>query len=342
MQQIYAGIGLFVVRWRWFIVAAWVVITIGSVIAFPSLASVTQNFTLASLLPADAPSVQAAQLARPFQQTQYAQAILVAVRADGALTPADQEAIDSIETQIRALPHVIVVRDLALSPDGSTRQNLIEADVPQDGSGAAATLVTAIRHIANAHDAPSGLAFHLTGPLATTLDTIAALGATQNATANLTYLLIIVLLLVAYRAFLAPLLTLIPAVLVLLLSSPVIAGAVIHLGVRTSVTTQYVLIVLIQGAGTGYGVFLSFRVREELRRGATPHEAVVRAVQSVGEALTFSALTVIAALTTLTVARLGLYQSLGPSLAIAIALMLLAGLTLLPAPPRRSPRSLAG
>ncbi len=74
-----------------------------------------------------------------------------------------------------------------------------------------------------------------------------------------------------------------------------------------------------------------FRVREELRGGLAPHDAVVRGLSRVGESITFSAATVIAALLTLLLAAFGLYSSLGAPLAIAIALMLLAGLTLLPA-----------
>jgi putative drug exporter of the RND superfamily len=85
------------------------------------------------------------------------------------------------------------------------------------------------------------------------------------------------------------------------------------------------------GAGTDYGLFLVFRVREELRAGQAPHDAVARALARVGESITFSAATVIAALLTLLLATFGLYASLGAPLAIAIALMLLAGLTLLPA-----------
>jgi RND superfamily putative drug exporter len=97
------------------------------------------------------------------------------------------------------------------------------------------------------------------------------------------------------------------------------------------VITQILLIVLVLGAGTDYGLFLVFRVREELRRGLEPHAAVVKAVSTVGESITFSALTVMVALLCLVLAQFGLYQSLGPALAIGIGLMLLAGLTLLPA-----------
>jgi RND superfamily putative drug exporter len=51
----------------------------------------------------------------------------------------------------------------------------------------------------------------------------------------------------------------------------------------------------------------------------------------VGESITFSALIVIGALLSLVIAQFGFYQGLGPALAIGIGLMLLAGLTLLPA-----------
>ena len=51
----------------------------------------------------------------------------------------------------------------------------------------------------------------------------------------------------------------------------------------------------------------------------------------VGESITASAATVVVALLTLTLASFGIYHDLGIPLAIGIAVMLLAGLTLLPA-----------
>lgn len=331
MDTVYAALGRFDVRFRYVIVVAWVVITIVCIRAFPSLGSVTPNATISGFLPASAPSIQASNLAIPFQNLQFASATIVAVRDNGPLTAADQAAIDQLEQVVRGMPYVKGVRDLSVSPDGAARQAVVQADVPRQGTGTGATLVSNIRDAFGQVNAPAGLTFHLTGQLAINVDTQNATQASQNATQYLTYLLIIVLLLLAYRALLAPLLTLLPAALVLILSSPVIAGAVTRLGVSASPTTQVVLIVLVLGAGTDYGLFLTFRVREELRRGLDPKAAVVRAVQTVGETITFSALTVIAALWTLVTAQFGIYQSLGPALAIGIGLMLLAGLTLLPA-----------
>ena len=104
-----------------------------------------------------------------------------------------------------------------------------------------------------------------------------------------------------------------------------------HLGVQVSDLTPILLIVVLLGAGTDYGLFLIFRVREELRRGKDVDEAVAFSLCKVGESITFSGLTVIGALATVVVATFGLYKGLGPALAIGIAVALLANLTLLPA-----------
>src|SRR5205085_7401058 len=152
----------------------------------------------------------------------------------------------------------------------------------------------------------------------------------RSSTQGLSFLFIIVLLLFAFRALLAPLVTLLPAALVLFLASPVIAAAT-HLGVQVSSITQLLLIVLVLGAGTDYGLFLVFRVREERRRGLGHHEAIERGVERVGESIVFSAATVIAALLSLLLATFGVYHGLAIPLAIGIALMVLAGVTLVPA-----------
>jgi putative drug exporter of the RND superfamily len=85
------------------------------------------------------------------------------------------------------------------------------------------------------------------------------------------------------------------------------------------------------GAGTDYALFLMFRVREEMRDGLGCHEAIVLSVARVGETITFSACVLIAALLSLATATFSLYSGLAVPLAIAIGLMLVAGLTLLPA-----------
>src|SRR5262245_47638291 len=331
MDAAFASLGRLVVRFRYPIVLVWVAATVLSLIAFPSLGSVIKDMSIGDYLPTHTPSAEAVQLLAPFQNARYASAIIVAAREDGALTREDEAAIDRIEQRVRTMPHVKTVRDVALSSDGVARQVEVQAEVSSTGAGTGANLTRDIQRAFGEVGALPGLRLHLTGDLATAVDTLDDQRASQNAAERLTYVLIIVLLVLAFRALLAPLLTLIPAAIALALAGPIITGAVTRFGVQVSSITQVVLIVLVLGAGTDYGLFLTYRVREELRRGHDPKDAVARALQTVGETITFSALTVIVALSTLVLAEFASYQSLGPALAIGIAVMLLAGLTLLPA-----------
>ena len=329
MRRLYSRLGKFDVRFRYLIVVAWVVITVVCVSTLPGLGSVAKD-TESGFLPANSPSMHAAQLLDPFENSNLATATLVASRSGSPLTATDKLAVTSLLAKIKGLPNVVTAHALGTSSDGEATQALIQANVPPYGGGPGTTLVDSIRSDFSKVGAPGGLQFNLTGQLATATDADAASAHSQNATQLLSVVFIIILLLFAFRALLAPLVTLLPAGLVLALAGPVIAAAS-HIGVQVSVITELILVVLILGAGTDYGLFLVFRVREEIRRGLVPRDAVVRAVETVGESITFSALIVIGALLSLVIAQFGFYQGLGPALAIGIALMLLAGLTLLPA-----------
>ncbi len=92
-----------------------------------------------------------------------------------------------------------------------------------------------------------------------------------------------------------------------------------------------IMTVLLFGAGTDYSIFVASRFREELMVTQDKYAAMRTTMRAVGEAITSSAGTVILALLTLIFTFIGLYNSLGPTLAIAVAVMLIAGLTLVPA-----------
>ena len=178
---------------------------------------------------------------------------------------------------------------------------------------------------------PSDLQVHLAGGGGPRCRKPEAVGETGFRNPFASIIFIIILLLIIFRSVLAPLVTLLPAALVLAISG-VFIGALGSAGViKISFFTQILLIVLILGVGTDYGLFLVFRVREQLLAGADPKDAVVYAVRRVGESISASAATVIVALLTLLAASFNLYHDLGLPLALGVAVMLLAGLTLLPA-----------
>ncbi len=69
IHAIFGGIGAFAVKFRWVVIAVWLIAAFAVPKFLPSLASVTQGNNSA-FLPASAPSEQASQLAAPFGATQ--------------------------------------------------------------------------------------------------------------------------------------------------------------------------------------------------------------------------------------------------------------------------------
>src|SRR5207247_9537049 len=190
----------------------------------PSVGDVAKD-TTSGCLPANSPSMQAATMAAPFQDVSLAAATLVIAR-DGGLTADDNAAMDRLEARIKGIDRVKTVIDFGTSADGQARQALIQAAVVSfSGGPEAQKVVDEIRAAFGAAAAPVGLQVHLTGQLAIQIDTIAASGSSQSQTSQFSLLFIIVLLVLAFRAILAPIVTLLPAVFVLILSGPVIAAS---------------------------------------------------------------------------------------------------------------------
>lgn len=327
MRSAFRTFGLAVVRFRFLILAAWIAFGVVCFAFFPSISSVAKDQN-SGFLPANSPSIRAEHLASTFQNIDLGQITLVGVSSRGALTAADQSAMTSFETRVKSMPRVVKLQDFGTSPDGQAREAQIEARVPINGTGSAATLVKTIRREMVAA-APPGMAFHLAGDLPLTIDLNSAQKSAGTQTNILSVSIIIILLLLAFRAALAPLLTIMTSGVALVLGQQVIAETT-KLGVQVNSITSAILTVLVLGAGTDYAVFLLFRMREEVRNGLTPREAVARAIATVGEPITFSALTVVVALLSLQAAQFGFYQALGMPLAIGIGVMLVAGLTFFP------------
>ena len=328
-RRFFTALGRFTVRFRWLIVVAWALVTVALVLGLPSISSVEKNSN-SQFLPASEPSVRAATLAAPFQSTRTSEAVLVAASAHGPLTPADDAAFGRAVESVESVPHVTAVVDRGVSTDRRARQAVVELDVPASSDPATARTVAAARRAVASAAAPPGLAVHLTGAAAQAVDQQAQQSKTQTLTELLSVLFIVLLLLLTFRALLAPIVALLPSGIALIAVEPVIAEST-RLGVQVSDLTPVLLVVVLLGAGTDYGLFLIFRVREELKRGLTTHDAVAFSLDKVGESIAFSGLTVIAALSTVVIATFGLYQGFGPALAIGIAMALLANLTLLPA-----------
>ena len=336
-------LGRFVIRFRFAFLVFWIALAAICYFYAPSLAEVgTSDET--SFLPDQSESQEEAAVeAEAFPGDSAAgQATLVFSRA-GGLTDADREYIAGLPARIispdapealgLAVLEVVTAEDrpeLAdwlLSRDGVAE--IVNVNLSVGGFEASAGEVVQALRALLADTMPEGLVGNVTGQSGIGADYMdAALDATDRTTV-VTVVLVVVILLIIYRAplaALAPLLTIGVAWVV----ARGVLGWLAQAGWQVTSVLDTFMVVLVFGVGTDYSIFLISRVREELAHG-TWVEASQRAVGRIGGVITASAATVIVGLSSMAVARFGMVRSVGPALAVAIGVTVLAGLTLTPA-----------
>ncbi|QDU82077.1 Membrane transport protein mmpL8 [Polystyrenella longa] len=178
---------------------------------------------------------------------------------------------------------------------------------------------------------PDGLNLALSGSSTVGRDIIEAAQQSASATELWTVLLVVILLILIYRA---PFLALIPLITVYiatkfaltflaLLASYNIIG--LFNGVEIYVT------VVLYGAGVDYCMFLISRYSEELDSGISMDEAMEKTIGSVGAALAASAGTTICGLAMMAFAEFGKFHQAGIAMSLSLVFVLAAALTLTPA-----------
>jgi RND superfamily putative drug exporter len=325
----FEALARFVVRFRYGVVLFWLAMLVLTSAALPSLSREVNNENSA-FLPASSPSAKATELGAPLLGGKHGAVILIVASAPHGLTPADSAALRADAQAIGAIRGVSAVQNAGLSADGQAAQLRVRVNTAPNDIEKQRTNVEKIERTLARGPHPAGLKLELAGQIATAVANQASSNKAGKQVQGYSIILIIALLAFVFRAPLAAIVTMLPSALALLISMKVIAELGAH-GLKISSVTQVLLIVLLLGAGTDYGLFLVFRFREALRDGNDPHTAVIRALTRVGESISASAGTVIIALLTLMLASFGLYHDLGAPLAVGVAITLLMGLTLLPA-----------
>ena len=318
-------------RTKWFVLGFWVVVFAVAGPLSAKLNSAQQN-DASAWLPNNAESTQVVELAERFVPSDVFPALVVYERPDGPVTAADQAKAAADVQRFAAVQDVSgkVVGPIP-SEDGRALQVVVPIRVAEEGNGweELAPRVEEMRSIAQADT--GGLKVYVTGPAGYFADFSEVFSGFDARLLYITAAIVIVILLLTYRS---PVLWLLPLSTVFVALTA--AQAVIYLlardaGLTVNGQTAFILTVLVFGAGTDYALLLTARYREELRRHADRHEAMAVALGRATPAIIASAATVILSLLTLLVAELNSTKSLGPVMAIGVAVGLLAMITLLPA-----------
>jgi RND superfamily putative drug exporter len=314
-------------RSKFLVLAVWLVAMFAVGPLAGKLADVQEN-ELVGWLPGSAESTQVADRSQAFQSDSVFTAVVVYERTSG-VTAADTAAATADVRDLSALQGAARVTGPVPARDGQALQVIVPVDL---GDEPFEKVVDTRDRIAELTAPESGgPSVSITGPLADAADSADAFAGIDGVLLMGTVLVVIVLLLLTYRS---PVLWLIPVLtagFALSMSQGLIYLLAEHAGLTVNAQSAGILTVLVFGAGTDYALLLIARYREELRRHADRHDAMREALRRAGPAMLASAATVAAGMLTLTVAEMNSTRSLGPVLAIGVAVAFLAMATLLPA-----------
>ncbi len=329
----FARLGRVVAHHPWRVIGVWIIAAIAVIALAPKLASTTDE---SSFLPGHYESIQAQNLQESaFPQHASPAAIIVLERADkGALTAADSSAVQQVGDKLKAA-NVPDVTSLDVGPASQNKLiQTIGVQMPTENDPqqkAQTDAVKALRTHLQSALAGTDLKAGITGTAAQNLDSQDSGNKADAIIGIATIGLILILLLIIFRSPIIALLPIITIGVVAEVADGLIAWASNAFDLKTDSSVTSLLIVVLFGVGTDYILFFMFRYRERLRAGDAARQAVAVAVERAGEAIASAAGAVIVAFMALALSTLGLFRSLGPSLAIAVAVTLLAGLTLIPA-----------
>ncbi|MER7935692.1 MULTISPECIES: MMPL family transporter [unclassified Streptomyces] len=325
-------IGTAVVRHPVWTIVAWLIAAVAIVATAPSLPS---NSDESSFLPKSYESIQAADLQqKAFPSAFTPSAIALYQRTDGGkLSAADLKDVARITTELGG-KHIDQVQKVVPGPpskDGKYSMTLVQMDSKQAGQPAQADAAKVLRDDVKQLAKGTDLEVKLGGSAAQALDQQDSSKRGEALIGIGTFVIILVTLLIIFRA---PILAFLPLVLIGVVSAianGLIAYATKLFGLQANSSVSSILIVVLFGVGTDYFLFLMFRYRERLRAGDEPKQAMINAVDRVGEAIASAAGAVIIAFLALVLSTLGFLKQMGPALAISVTVTLIAGLTLIPA-----------
>ena len=348
-------VGAVVARHWWLVILVWLALAATLRVVAPRWDDVTHDGDLA-YLPQTVPSVEATRLlARAFPDQRAKSEIgIVVERTDGPLSAVDLNWSDSLAVVFRQRQADLPIVDVAnrnteiigdklvsrVAKGGQAAITVVQLENEFMAVGNLPLMEEFERMVAEAsRDAPEGLNVQIAGSAAIGTDVLRSAAESIRNTEWTTIGLVILILLLVYRA---PLLVMVPLVtigvsLVVSINLLALLTQVSQLdgfswwNFKIFTTTKIFIVVILFGAGTDFCLFLISRYREELHSGLSRQAAVTESVARVGTALLGSALTTMIGLSMMYFADFGKFRNSGPAIALCIAVALVACLTLAPA-----------
>lgn len=329
----FAALGRFVTRYRWYVLGAWAIFAVAIIAFAPGLKATTDQ---SDFLPEHYESIQATEvLADAFPEQEDNGATVVFDRTDGKpLTEADKAKIGEIASDLELGSAFTSAQDPQYPPTPKPTVSIVNVGLAEGVTGQNESDLDQVEEMREQlADLTEGtdLRAQTTGTLPQSYDQTQSGADAEAIVMGATVLLIIVLLGVIFRSVIAAIAPILIVAVVYVSSQGLIAIAADIFDLQVDTSLSVILGVVLFGIGTDYFLFYLFRYRERRREGVGHVESAEYAVDRAGEAIASAGGAVVVAFMTLTLSSLGMFKSMGPALAIAVAVMLLAAITLVPA-----------
>lgn len=324
-----------ILKYRWFIAALWIVAAAALFFLPASLPDLVREKGQITV-PEGYPSQEAQELLGQMSSDtseHHASSVLVFHEPDG-IDEAEREevlqAIDLLEqnqeelaiSQILSFDEDPMIEEQTVSEDGTTIMVPFQISFEnQEIEEARGDIYSLLENIDVDHQ--------LTGESFISQDIITNSEEGLKRTELITVGLILVILFVVFKSFVAPFVPLLTVGVSYLAAQGIVAILADTWDFPLSTFTQIFMVVVMFGIGTDYCILLISRFKEELARQETVQEAVLATYKSGGRTIFFAGIVVLIGFSTIGLSTFSLYQS-AVAVAIGVAVVLIALATLVP------------
>jgi len=328
-----------VLRRPWLVIGVWLMLVVVLSVTIPPLMRLASDRNQ-ELLPSNSAVMAATRhMTEAFHEPGIQNIALVVLTDEHGLTDADEDVYRTLVDKLdRDQRDVVMVQDFIAQPP--LRDVMESKDhkawfIPvgiagelgsPDSNAAYQRVVATVKQTV----ASSALTVRMTGLTATVAEREELGLSDLRVIETATLVMVVLILLVVYRNFVTMLLPLVTIGVSQLAATQLVAGLA-ELGLGISQQTIVFMSAMMIGAGVDYAVFLISRYHEYLRQGLDSDQAVARALSAIGKVIAASAATVAVTFLGMGFTTLKVFSTVGPALAVSIAVAFVAAITLLPA-----------
>lgn len=324
-----------IIRFRWLIAIAWIAVAAGLFIFSPNLQELVREKGQISL-PADSPSQEASALLEEMSgdsSGDTTSAVLVFHDDDGLDQSEKQEVSKAIDQLQENKDKLGLSNILAFTKDPKIAEQTVSDDettilVPFNLSLADQEIGESREKI-NQTVENNKVKHHLTGEDYIQLDITKNSEEGLKRTEFITVGLILVILFIVFKSFVAPFIPLLTVGISYLAAQGVVSILADSVGFPLSTFTQIFMVAVMFGIGTDYCILLISRFKEEIAHHESIKNAVLATYKSAGKTIFFAGLAVLVGFSTIGLSTFSLYQS-AVAVAVGVAVVLIAITTLVP------------